>query len=262
MRAPASRTRWSIHLALITAYLLVVAALGWRQQGSRGPALSSSGGSLLMVSAEQLAIFGLVFGLAWLASRASRDDLLLRWRGGLWPVPLGLAYSVVLRVFAVGVMLAAVVTLTVTGLITPGWIERFAAANGPRVGALLDVSALRNDPLYYWAMLTLVSFVVAGLREELWRAAFLAGMRSLWPSWFGSRLGQIGAVAIAAVIFGLGHARMGAIAVLTTGILGFGLGLIMVLHRSIWPAVIAHGALDATTMALLPWLMDRLRQAL
>jgi hypothetical protein len=33
----------------------------------------------------------------------------------------------------------------------------------------------------------------------------------------------------------------------------------MVLHRSIWPAVIAHGMFDATSMALLPWAMDHLR---
>jgi len=33
----------------------------------------------------------------------------------------------------------------------------------------------------------------------------------------------------------------------------------MVFHRSIWPAVIAHGAFDATTFALLPWLLEKLQ---
>jgi hypothetical protein len=32
----------------------------------------------------------------------------------------------------------------------------------------------------------------------------------------------------------------------------------MVLHRSIWPAVIAHGMFDATTFALLPWVIEAL----
>jgi hypothetical protein len=32
----------------------------------------------------------------------------------------------------------------------------------------------------------------------------------------------------------------------------------MVLHKSIWPAVIAHGMFDATTMALLPLVIDLL----
>jgi hypothetical protein len=29
----------------------------------------------------------------------------------------------------------------------------------------------------------------------------------------------------------------------------------MVFHRSIWPAVIAHGAFNATSMALIPWVL-------
>ena len=40
---------------------------------------------------------------------------------------------------------------------------------------------------------------------------------------------------------------------------GFWLGLIMVRHRSIWPAVLAHGAFDATSMALIPWAMEQLQ---
>jgi membrane protease YdiL (CAAX protease family) len=48
---------------------------------------------------------------------------------------------------------------------------------------------------------------------------------------------------------------MGPMAALLAGALGVGLGLIMVLHRSIWPAVIAHGFFDATSMALLPYAM-------
>lgn len=98
-----------------------------------------------------------------------------------------------------------------------------------------------------------MSFVVAGLREELWRPAFLAGLRTLWPQRFGSRPGQIAAVAIAAILFGFGHLGPGPVAVLFAGRLGFGPGLILVFHRSIWPAVVAHGMLDATSLALLPW---------
>jgi membrane protease YdiL (CAAX protease family) len=98
------------------------------------------------------------------------------------------------------------------------------------------------------------------LREELWRSAFLAGMRALWPERFGSRVGQIAAAAVAAVIFGIGHLAQGVIGAGAATLLGFGLGVIMVLHRSIWPAVIAHGAFDATTMALLPWAEQWLRQ--
>jgi membrane protease YdiL (CAAX protease family) len=142
-------------------------------------------------------------------------------------------------------------------------LQRFVLANRPDVQALVDISALRQDPLYFWLTVTLVSFVVAGLREELWRSGFLAGMRGLWPQRFDPLQGQLAAVAMGAVVFGLGHLAQGPIAVLPTALLGFGLGAIMVLHRSIWPAVLAHGLFDATTfvaLALLPWLADRMPQ--
>jgi len=65
---------------------------------------------------------------------------------------------------------------------------------------------------------------------------------------------------VAAVIFGLGHLPQGVLAVAMTGLLGFGLGVIMVLHRSIWPAVIAHGMFDATSLALIPWALEKLQE--
>jgi len=138
-------------------------------------------------------------------------------------------------------------------------LREFANSNSPDVEAIVDVTALRENPVYFWLTVTFVSFVVAGLREELWRSAFLGGMRALWPRCFGSRGGQIAAAAIASVSFGLGHLGMGPLAAGMAALLGLGLGLIMVLHRSIWPAVIAHGMFDATTLALLPWALERMR---
>lgn len=102
--------------------------------------------------------------------------------------------------------------------------------------------------------------MVAGLREELWRASFLAGLRTLWPRQFGSKVGQVCAVFIAAIVFGMAHLSMGILAALFAGVLGAGLGLIMVFHRSIWPAVLAHGFFDATSMALLPWAMELMQR--
>lgn len=225
-----------------------------------GPALSSDAKGLLIVCAEQMLIFGVVFGLAWLASRASRDDLLWRWRGGFWTVPLGIGYSVALRL-AVGVIAALVVVgLVLVRVVSLEEIQQFVLSNRPDVESVVDVPAMRQDPVYYWLTLTLVSFVVAGFREELWRVAFLGGMKALWPRVFGSRAGQLGAAAIAAVIFGFGHIGQGPLAVVMTGLLGFGLGTIMVFHRSIWPAVIAHGMFDATSLALIPWVLEKLNE--
>jgi membrane protease YdiL (CAAX protease family) len=255
------RWRWWCHLLLIAAYPLAIGLLGLGQEADRGPALTGNPRGLLLVCAEQLAIFGAVFGLAWLASRATRDDLLWRWRGGWWPLPLGLAYSIALRLLVALCVAVVVALLLLTRAVTMDSLQAFVLANRPDVESVVDVGAMRRDPVYYWLTLTVVSFVVAGLREELWRAATLAGLRALWPRAFGSRFGAFAAVAVAAVIFGVGHLGQGGLAVVMTGLLGFGLGAIMVWHRSIWPAVIAHGMFDATSLALIPWVLEKLQEA-
>jgi len=257
---PISRWRWWIHLSLITAYILLVAAAGLARTKSHGPALSNTTSGLLITCALELLSFGFVFGLAWLASRASLDDLLLRWRMNVVPVLLGVGYSVGLRI-AVGLLtVMAAGVLIATGVMTLDSVKDFLTKHSPRVENAVDVGALGDNPAYFWLTLTLVSFAVAGLREELWRSSFLAGMKALWPRQFGSTVGQVGAVCIAAIIFGLAHLSMGIVAALMAGVLGVGLGLIMVFHRSIWPAVFAHGFFDATTMALIPWATQLMQQ--
>jgi len=257
-KAPVSRRRWWIHWLLITAYLILVGALGLGRQPTHSPALLHTATGLLRVCSLEVLFFGVFFGLACWASRATRDDLRLRWHGSYMPVLLGVGYSAALRLALALLVMSTAIILICTRITTPNGLLSFFAANRPDVEVLVDVSALRQDPVYFWCVLTLVSFVVAGLREELWRSAFLAGLRALWPQRFGSRAGQVGAVFIAALIFGGAHAAQGVLAVGLAGLLGVGLGLIMVFHRSIWPAVIAHGLFDATTFALLPMLMGHL----
>jgi membrane protease YdiL (CAAX protease family) len=256
------RWRWWFLLLLLGIYPLAVGLLGTaRITHAHDPALSRSARGLLLVSALELGTFGSIFGVAWLVSRASVDDLLLRVHRKLriLVVPLGIGYSLGLRAFlavALGIIGAV---LLATRVVSAQELQNFLTANRPDVEALVDVSALRHDPAYFWLTVTLVSFVVAGLREELWRSGFLAGLRRLWPGRFASPKGQMLGVAVAALIFGIGHVSQGALAVGLTGLLGFGLGLIMVWHRSIWPAVIAHGMFDATSFALVPWAMESLK---
>jgi membrane protease YdiL (CAAX protease family) len=172
---------------------------------------------------------------------------------------LGIGYSFAIRL-VIGIAVAIIAGLLIaTHLMSLDSIKGFVNANRPDVEAVVDVSALAHSPVYFWLSLTLVSFVVGGFREELWRSAFLAGMKANWPHRFSSTAGQLAAVSVAAVIFGLGHLVQGPLAVCLTGMLGFCLGAIMVLHRSIWPAVIAHGMFDATSLALLPWLVEKMK---
>jgi len=91
----------------------------------------------------------------------------------------------------------------------------------------------------------------------LWRAATLAGMRALWPGALMSRTGESIAIALIGVAFGSAHLPMGALAAVAAGLIGIFLGIILIIHRSIWPAVIAHGLFDATTFALLPLIANK-----
>ena len=255
--APTRRRGWIVHLALLGAYPLSVAALSWKAGKLQGaPALGTGPRDLFIVCAIQMVSFGIIFGLAWLGSRASRDDLLLRWRGGFKVLLLGTIYSVGIRLL-LGLILAVIVgILLATGAMNQESVMQFFKVNRPDVESLVDMNALKTNPAYFWLSITLVSFVVAGLREELWRSGFLAGMRAVWPRSFGTVGGQMLAAGVAAIIFGLGHLMQGMLAVGLTAVLGFALGAIMVSHRSIWPAVVAHGMFDATSFALLPLMLE------
>ena len=226
----------------------------------QGPALSGGVRGLLWVSGLELLVFAIFFAMACLISRASREQLLLPWRPGWWVVPLGIGYSFALRIGLIVVAAIVIAALAATQTVTPAKLQEYVSANRPDVEVVVSVSALRDNPVYFWLTITLVSFVVAGVREEMWRSGVLAAMRVLWPRAFGSRWGQCLAVVIIAVAFGLMHIRMGVLAAVAAGLLGVMLGLIMVFHRSIWPAVIAHGLFDAASMAVLPWWIEKARQ--
>jgi membrane protease YdiL (CAAX protease family) len=258
LRARRPRWRWWIHLIVLGAYpLLGLLASFATGRVHNGPALSGRVAGLLFVCASELLFFSVLFCLAWLASRASREELMWRWRPGWSVVPLGAAYSIAIRVGLVAVAVVVMAFLAASQVVTPEKVQQYVNVNRPDIESMVSVPAMRHDPAYYWLTLTLVSFVVAGLREEIWRAGTLAGMRALWPRAFGSRLGQCGAMVLIAVVFGTMHLRMGILAAVGAGVLGLFLGLIIVLHKSIWPAVIAHGLFDATTFALLPWLLEK-----
>jgi membrane protease YdiL (CAAX protease family) len=102
-----------------------------------------------------------------------------------------------------------------------------------------------------------IVFLLGWLASRATTAATLAGMRTLWPGAFMSRTGESIAIALIGVAFGAAHLPMGALAAVAAGLIGIFLGIILIIHRSIWPAVIAHGLFDATTFALLPLIANK-----
>jgi membrane protease YdiL (CAAX protease family) len=254
---PARPWRWWIHLGLMVIYVLP--NIVFANHARLRPALTNNTRGLLFVCAWQIVLFAILFVIAWLASRASAEDLLLRWRPRWWVIPLGLAYSIGIRVVVGVVIMAVFLVLLGIGAIKPDSFQQTISDSRPAVEKLVDINALRTNPAYFWIVLTFGSFVVAGLREEMWRASTLAGMRALWPNVFNRTEGQIVGVSLIAVLFGAAHLQMGIVAAGATALLGLALGVIMVVHKSIWPAVLAHGFFDATSFALLPYAMGHLR---
>ncbi len=254
------RWRWLIHLFVIGSYPGLGLFRTTSGRVGQGPALSGNVRGLLVVSAAEIIVFSIFFAVACLVSRASREQLMLGWRPGWWVVPLGIGYSVALRIGLIVIAVAVMAVVAATQTVTPEKVQEYVTANRPDVEALVSVPAMRTNPAYYWLTITLVSFVVAGVREEMWRAGTLAAMRALWPRAFSSILRQCLAIALIAVAFGAMHLRMGVLAAIGAGVLGLMLGIIIILHKSIWPAVIAHGLFDATTLALLPWWIEKARQ--
>jgi membrane protease YdiL (CAAX protease family) len=256
---PVSKIRWGIHLALMASLPLLAGFAGQASHG-KGPALTHTARGLLIVCAAELLLFAIPFGLAWLASRATKDDLLLRWRPGNWVLPLGALYSLAIRMAAGTVMAIVMMIAMISRGASPADVEKFVQVNRPQVEKLVDLDAMASSSAYYWLSVIVVSFLVGGLREELWRSSFLAGLRSIWPRAFKSQGGAIGGAAIAALFFGVGHIPQGIVAAALITVVGFLLGVIMTVHRSVWPSVVAHGFFDAASLALLPWAMQHMQE--
>jgi membrane protease YdiL (CAAX protease family) len=239
-------------VGVLVAYLAAPAILGLGHDQEQGALLPATVAGLWMVCGWELLVFAGVFGLATALARWDARALRLPWRHGIWLPLRALGWSLVLRL-GLGIVLAVALVL---GKLLSGGGPPDPAAFRPDVEAMVDVGALR-DPAYLWTLLTMVSFGLAGLREELWRAGMLAGLAAWHPRWFGGSWGPWRGVVISSVFFGLAHTPQGPAGVVATMLLGLGLGAIMVGHRSFWDAVLAHGFFNATTFALLPWIADQ-----
>jgi membrane protease YdiL (CAAX protease family) len=252
---PGPLIRWWIHLILIGGYFVPSILFS---RAKPHPVLSQTSAGLLTVCAMQMGVFAVVFALGWWSSHATTEQMLVRWRPGWWVVPLGFAYSIAIRIgiFVLALVVSAVLLATV---FDQHQLAEFWRAGQPNIRQVVSVSAARGNSSYAWLLITVVSFIVAGLREELWRTGTLAAMRALWPRAFGSRASELVAILFIAVAFGAGHLRMGVMAAVVAGVLGVFLGAILVLHRSVWPAVIAHGCFDALSFALIAWLPTNLQ---
>jgi membrane protease YdiL (CAAX protease family) len=248
-----ARWRWWVHLLILSSFPLSAGVLGILMSHGRAALLPVSVPALEWVLARELIFFAGIFVVAWVFSRVNRRQLLLKWHGGALPVLWGGAYSVALRLLIMVLATTAIIFWVLfkkmlAGDHAPGLEHQVLR---PQIEHLVDMNALTTNPVYFVLMLTVVSFVLGGLREELWRAAMFAGCSALFPRGMSTSAGKAVAIVAVAIVFGLGHTAQGWMGVGVITALGIGLGAIMLWHRSIWEAAMAHGFFDATTFVFI-----------
>ncbi len=137
----------------------------------------------------------------------------------------------------------------------------------PAVGLYLylagvDVAGLAEERKEFFAMVPETSVmsllllgVFTGLHEELlFRGFILTRLNAL----FRSKVAAIASIAVSGVLFGLLHWYQGPIGVIQTTAVGLVLGTIVTLTRSIWPAIITHGLVNAIGITLIPLFRDHM----
>lgn len=174
----------------------------------------------------------LVLGLSALAVGASRD---------------GLGF-VGLRALAAAALAGWTAALTALGLAVIVASRLLAGRHGHRESALLRYLLPRGGREKGAFVMLCAS---AGFGEEM-------AFRGYAIPVLAEATGSVwGAVAISSIAFGIVHAYQGAVGVLRSGILGVLLALPLVVTGSLWPAILAHGAIDVIAGALLGrWLVD------
>ena len=254
-----ARWRWWVALFLVGAFPFAAALSSTVRvkRNSGGEAtLPSSVEGLLVAGALQLAIILFFFGLSWLFSRATKSELWMNWRTGLAPLWQGALYSIGLRFLPLLPFFAVAIVLSLLGY-TPEAAVKWLNANRPQTDGIGD-SVRAGSALYKALMLTFFSFVVAGFGEELWRVATMRSLLEIAPHRLSPLLKNSIAVLISALVFGIGHLYQGVVGVGITAFIGIALGAITLHHRSIWPAVIAHGCFDAASFAMVMLGADKL----
>lgn len=248
-----ARWRHLVALLILSAMPLLAAFASTRRVAKEGFLPSSSLG-LLLFCAWELGAFAAIWGVAWAFSRLSREQLFLPWRAGWKPLAWGVAYSLGLRLGLVMVATLVLLFLSLLGFspqqLTAGWQENAQGAQKAFAPLLQG-----GDTLYKTLMITLVSFVVAGGREEIWRAALMASLGQVAPARWTTGAKIALALLFSSALFGVGHWYQGALGVVGTSLLGVALGAITLRHRSVWPTIIAHGCFDALSflgLALAP----------
>lgn len=269
-------SQWRIVIAFLIfglyplwmAVLNEFAATNLEEGQEMAPALGGNSQELLNSVLFGLIVFIILLAICWVCSRFTMRGVGLNWlesrtlnasfKKFFMSIFKGMGWSIVLRFLPLVVLLPG---FFIFSLFTDVEQEQLSELV-PKVETLISRDALSNDPFYLFLNLSLVSFVVAGLREELWRGVSFFLLQKLFPESLSGKWGKAIMILSVALIFGVGHLPQGIMGVLLTTVLGIGLGFLQVWHKSIWEATMAHGFFNATSFLLMAYGVDEFLQKL
>lgn len=140
-------------------------------------------------------------------------------------------------------------------LAVTGGLQHELAAADQKVKAL---AVFVEVPL--WQILPLALFV--GFYEEIVFRGFLLGrLHVLFGSADRRVRTSVVAVALSSALFALGHAYQGALGVVQTFVAGASLATLVLVTRSLWPAIVAHAAIDAFGLVAVRFLVPVAQRA-
>ena len=161
-----------------------------------------------------------------------------RWKFSIF----GLRKTFFLKDLIYAILISALLYILVDGLVQPLVEIFFGEIN------LESFEALKGNLPSYLIFLG-VMWIAAALGEELfYRGYLMKGIAGLLgdkhESWFLAAF-------FSAVYFGLAHLYQGTSGVITTGIIGFIMGLIFMERKNLWLLVLIHGIYDTIGITLL-----------
>ena len=173
-----------------------------------------------------------VFGL-WVVFRRPWDNLYLG-RSPLFRLGLGFAFALAVILF--------LWNQHRTILARPKVIERVRQKLSFADPLLPHTAAERR---HFWLVA-----ITAGICEELLYRGFLFGFLRARVDFLGGWTGIIVAIVASSIVFGWGHIYQGYRHVPRTALVGLLLAVVVVLTKSLWPAVLIHAAIDISSAEL------------
>ena len=108
----------------------------------------------------------------------------------------------------------------------------------------------RGDPVALILRLVVVAWGTAAFAEEMVARGFV--MARLAAAFGDGRQGRVIAAVAQSILFGLGHFSQGGTGMLLTGLIGLIMAYVFYrAGRSLWPCILAHGAVDTLGLLLI-----------